>query len=343
MYPSISVENKKAYILELSSQTYTDNIESEIVSEMIKNQLYQLIKEEKAKKSLLISSFDSILDPVLSNIIREELTFRIISERNRKQTRIRVLFTDQVRSNIIEDFVSGEVRRLLRDELHRLEIEKKKTEAIQEEKEILINETLFEVLREVMSQQRDIYIFERKKEYQRIADLLLNSWVSKQVDFDLISPSGRAILAKHKLTEQITFKKVTKHSLSCLNFSQSDLVLVTKYWNSTQVKKNPFSIASILGKPDTPPTKDPPPPSSPTGGPTVSIGLTPSTGSGPSSTGPLSQLVPDASKPSGPNQIAGTLGGSVARSVTAAELEIMLHGKNSSRRSSILDEILFLQ
>ena len=40
-----------------------------------------------------------------------------------------------------EDFVSAEVRNFLDAEIR----EKKKTEAIQEEKEILINETLFEV------------------------------------------------------------------------------------------------------------------------------------------------------------------------------------------------------
>ena len=200
--------------------------------------------------------------------------------------------------------------------------------------------TLFEVLREVMIQQREIFLIERNE--KRISDVLQNSWVSKQMDFDLISPAGRAILASHKLTEQITFKKVTKNSLGHLNFSQSDLVLVTKWWNSTQVKKNnPFSIASILGKPDTPPTKE----QNSSCPANASVDPDLSHIAGPSKPGPtepiiassISSSIPPSNIPPSSSIAIGS------RTVTAAELEIMLHGKNNSRRSSILDEIIFLQ
>ena len=311
----------------MAKSSYESEIEPAIVPEMVKH----LLIEEKSRRSLLLKAADSILEPVITEIIREELTFRIISERNRKQTRIRVLFVDQLRSSLIEDFVSAEVRNFLDVEIR----EKKKTEAIQEEKEILINETLFEVLREVMIQQREIFLLERNE--KRISDVLQNSWVSKQMDFDLISPAGRAILASHKLTEQITFKKVTKNSLGHLNFSQSDLVLVTKWWNSAQVKKNnPFSIASILGKPDTPPTKENPScPASTPAEPCMSHIPGPSK----PAAEPMitSSSIPPSNIPSSSSIAIGS------GTVTAAELEIMLHGKNNSRRSSILDEIIFLQ
>ena len=309
----------------MSETTYDCKIESVLIPEMVK----LLLKEEKSRRNLLLKTAeDSIVNPVISEIIREELTFRIISERNRKQTRIRVLFVDQFRSSLISNFVSSEVRNFLDAEIR----EKKKTEAIDEEKEILINETLFEVLREVMIQQREIFLLERNEKIQkRISDVLQNSWVSKQMDFDLISPAGRAILANHKLTEQITFKKVTKNSLGHLKLSQSDLVLVTKWWNSAQVKKNnPFSIASILGKPDTPPTKDNPPcPAA-------------------ASAEPCPSHIPGPSKPNTEPMITSSMTSSSSiaigsGSVTAAELEVMLHGKSNSRRSSILDEIIFLQ
>ena len=198
--------------------------------------------------------------------------------------------------------------------------------------------TLFEVLREVMIQQREIFLIERNE--KRISDVLQNSWVSKQMDFDLISPAGRAILASHKLTEQITFKKVTKNSLGHLNFSQSDLVLVTKWWNSTQVKKNnPFSIASILGKPDTPPTKEQNSscPTTTSADPDLSNIAGPSKPAEPIIASSISSSNPPSNIPSSSSIAIGS------RTVTAAELEIMLHGKNNSRRSSILDEIIFLQ
>ena len=192
-----------------------------------------------------------------------------------------------------------------------------------------------------MSQQREIFLIERNE--KRISDVLQNSWVSKQMDFDLISPAGRAILASHKLTEQITFKKVTKNSLGHLNFSQSDLVLVTKWWNSTQVKKNnPFSIASILGKPDTPPTKEQNSscPATACVDPDLSHIAGPSKPPGPTEpviTSSISASIPPSNIPPSSSIAIGS------RTVTAAELEIMLHGKNNSRRSSILDEIIFLQ
>ena len=198
--------------------------------------------------------------------------------------------------------------------------------------------TLFEVLREVMIQQREIFLIERNE--KRISDVLQNSWVSKQMDFDLISPAGRAILASHKLTEQITFKKVTKNSLGHLNFSQSDLVLVTKWWTSTQVKKNnPFSIESILGKPDTPPTKEQNSscPTTTSADPDLSHIAGPSKPAEPIIASSISSSIPPSNIPSSSSIAIGS------RTVTAAELEIMLHGKNNSRRSSILDEIIFLQ
>jgi len=189
-----------------------------------------------------------------------------------------------------------------------------------------------------MIQQREIFLIERNE--KRISDVLQNSWVSKQMDFDLISPAGRAILASHKLTEQITFKKVTKNSLGHLNFSQSDLVLVTKWWNSTQVKKNnPFSIASILGKPDTPPTKEQNSscPTTTSADPDLSHIAGPSKPAEPVIASSISSSIPPSNIPSSSSIAIGS------RTVTAAELEIMLHGKNNSRRSSILDEIIFLQ
>ena len=138
--PSVTREQKENLISELSESSFTD-IESLVVPEMMKQLATNFIKDEKSRRNHLLKTTDSIMDPVLSEIIREELTFRIISERNRKQTRIRVLFVDQLRSSLIQDFVSAEVRNFLDAEIR----EKKKTEAIQEEKEILINETLFEV------------------------------------------------------------------------------------------------------------------------------------------------------------------------------------------------------
>ena len=139
--PSITKEHKENIISQLSKSSFTD-IESVIVPEIIKQLATNFLKEEKSRRSHLMKTMeDSILNPLISEIIREELTFRIISERNRKQTRIRVLFVDQLRSSLIQDFVSAEVRNFLDAEIQ----EKKKTEAIHEEKEILINETLFEV------------------------------------------------------------------------------------------------------------------------------------------------------------------------------------------------------
>ena len=139
--PSITKEHKENIISQLSKSSFTD-IESVIVPEIIKQLATNFLKEEKSRRSHLMKTMeDSILNPLISEIIREELTFRIISERNRKQTRIRVLFVDQLRSSLIQDFVSAEVRNFLDTEIR----EKKKTEAIHEEKEILINETLFEV------------------------------------------------------------------------------------------------------------------------------------------------------------------------------------------------------
>ena len=138
--PSVTREQKENIISELSESSFAD-IESVIVPEMVKQVATNFIKDERTRRNNLLKTADSIMDPVLSEIIREELTFRIISERNRKQTRIRVLFVDQLRSSLIQDFVSAEVRNFLDAEIR----EKKKTEAIQEEKEILINETLFEV------------------------------------------------------------------------------------------------------------------------------------------------------------------------------------------------------
>ena len=137
---SVTREQKENIISELSESSFTD-IESVIVPELMKQLVANFLKDEKSRRNHLLKTADSIMDPVLSEIIREELTFRIISERNRKQTRIRVLFVDQLRSSLIQDFVSAEVRNFLDAEIR----EKKKTEAIQEEKEILINETLFEV------------------------------------------------------------------------------------------------------------------------------------------------------------------------------------------------------
>ena len=139
--PSVTKEQKESIISQLSESTFESKIESLVVPEMMKQLATNFLKEEKSRRSHLLKTMGTIMDPVLSEIIREELTFRIISERNRKQTRIRVLFVDQLRSSLIQDFVSTEVRNFLDAEIR----EKKKTEAIQEEKEILINETLFEV------------------------------------------------------------------------------------------------------------------------------------------------------------------------------------------------------
>ena len=123
--PSITNEHKDNIISQLSESSFTD-IESVIVPEIIKQLTTHFLKEEKSQRIHLMKTMeDLILNPLLSEIIREELTFRIISERNRKQTRIRVLFVDQLRSSLIQDFISAEVRNFLDSEIR----EKKKTEA----------------------------------------------------------------------------------------------------------------------------------------------------------------------------------------------------------------------
>ena len=73
-----------------------------------------------------------------------------------------------------------------------------------------------------------------------------------QSKFDDLSASGREILVNHKLTERSTFEKIGRSSVASIELQEPDYQIVVRWWDEVHVQKksNPFSIASILAKPE---------------------------------------------------------------------------------------------
>ena len=88
---------------------------------------------------------------------------------------------------------------------------------------------------------------------------LTGTWIASLPDYKYLSADGRHLLFIHKLFSQNIFRKITLTSLGTIGFSTKDFKMVKSWWHqSNQPKKNPFSIASILGTCDDEASKDQP-------------------------------------------------------------------------------------
>ena len=198
---------------------------------------------------------NALLDGVVVEFCRELLAERVQFERELTRRRFRTLLTDEKRNQIVSETVGEMTRELMRREVSRFE-------AVQEEREILVNETLYEVLREMVHEEHEELKTHLNRE--RIEHALSGSWISRQFKYDDLSLAGRETLVSHKLTERNTFEKISRSSIASIDMAPGDTTIVQRWWDEVHVqrKTNPFSIASILAKPDT--AKMPTPKKTPT-------------------------------------------------------------------------------
>ena len=127
------------------------------------------MNREKDAFKTLSQMLDSTVTLVCRELIQERLTF----ERELTWRRVRTLFTDEKRNQIVNETVDQITREYIVSEV-------RLTEAICEEKDILVNETLYEVLRDMITHEYEMYKIELAE--KRIETALSGSWISSQYE-----------------------------------------------------------------------------------------------------------------------------------------------------------------
>ena len=135
----------------IAEETY-DQILNDVAQELIQQTSETNLIQEKNKCKIaaevyfiLYFNFNQsfqildtqIIDFVVKEKLKDEIKCRTQFEHKRRFTRIRTLFTDSSRKRVIDEFINDSCQVFIRQEM-------KKVEAVKEEMEILLNETIYE-------------------------------------------------------------------------------------------------------------------------------------------------------------------------------------------------------
>ena len=111
------------------------------------------------------------INSAISVVLREQIEERVRFERELVRRRVRTLLTDEQRNRLVAEVVAEQAKALISREV-------RLNEAVSEEKDILINETIYELLQEMSTAEFEAYKAELA--LQRIENALKDSWISSK-------------------------------------------------------------------------------------------------------------------------------------------------------------------
>ena len=111
------------------------------------------------------------IESAISSILRDQIEERVRFERELIRRRVRTLLTDEQRNRLVAEVVAEQAKALISREV-------RLNEAVSEEKDILINETIYELLQEMSTVEFEAYKAELA--LQRVENALKDSWISSK-------------------------------------------------------------------------------------------------------------------------------------------------------------------
>ena len=111
------------------------------------------------------------INSAISVVLQEQIEERVRFERELVRRRVRTLLTDEQRNRLVAEVVAEQAKALISREV-------RLNEAVSEEKDILINETIYELLQEMSTAEFEAYKAELA--LQRIENALKDSWISSK-------------------------------------------------------------------------------------------------------------------------------------------------------------------
>ena len=111
------------------------------------------------------------INSAISVVLREQIEERVRFERELIRRRVRTLLTDEQRNRLVAEVVAEQAKALISREV-------RLNEAVSEEKDILINETIYELLQEMSTAEFEAYKAELA--LQRVENALKDSWISSK-------------------------------------------------------------------------------------------------------------------------------------------------------------------
>ena len=111
------------------------------------------------------------INSAISVVLREQIEERVRFERELVRRRVRTLLTDEQRNRLVAEVVAEQAKALISREV-------RLNEAVSEEKDILINETIYELLQEMSTAEFEAYKAELA--LQRVENALKDSWISSK-------------------------------------------------------------------------------------------------------------------------------------------------------------------
>ena len=111
------------------------------------------------------------IESAISSILRDQIEERVRFERELIRRRVRTLLTDEQRNRLVAEVVAEQAKALISREV-------RLNEAVSEEKDILINETIYELLQEMSTVEFEAYKAELA--LRRVENALKDSWISSK-------------------------------------------------------------------------------------------------------------------------------------------------------------------
>lgn len=111
------------------------------------------------------------INSAISVVLRDQIEERVRFERELIRRRVRTLLTDEQRNRLVAEVVAEQAKALISREV-------RLNEAVSEEKDILINETIYELLQEMSTAEFEAYKAELA--LQRVENALKDSWISSK-------------------------------------------------------------------------------------------------------------------------------------------------------------------
>ena len=143
----------------------------DIIDRVLEQSLSHLATRASTLERFCLEKSGGEIESAISSILRDQIEERVRFERELIRRRVRTLLTDEQRNRLVAEVVAEQAKALISREV-------RLNEAVSEEKDILINETIYELLQEMSTVEFEAYKAELA--LQRVENALKDSWISSK-------------------------------------------------------------------------------------------------------------------------------------------------------------------